>query len=200
VSWKEKTKDLFAFTLVAFLICLLVINYRFWFIPFSYLFYPGRTALLMIIPLSFFIAPLVRKNLLRRGLLLVALVIIGVSFYGIFYVYNSVSMCSVTREDLDAFKWIDNTLSKDALFANNYGDAGVWIPAIIYRRITHPHSFQVLTERSTEEASKGLKADYIYIGSKAVYGVDYRKEDLEKAPSRYKLIYTNDGAQVWKIL
>jgi hypothetical protein len=199
-SWKERSKEYFAFALVALIICLLIINYRFWLIPFSYLFYPGRIALLMIIPLSFFVAPLVKANAFRSGVLSIALTAIGISFYSGFYLYNSVSMCSVTQADISAFKWIDNTISKNSVFANNYGDAGLWIPAIIGRRITNPHSFQVLTGQSTEEKPSDLKADYIYIGSKAVYSTDYKKEDLEKKPWKYRLVYLNDGAEVWKIL
>lgn len=200
VSWKERSKEFFVFALVALVICLLIINYRFWLIPFSYLLYPGRVALLMIIPFSVFVAPLAKTNAFRNGALSVALIAVGVTFYTVFYVYNSVSMCSVTQADLSAFKWIDNTISRSSVFANNYGDAGLWIPAIIGRRITNPHSFQLLTEQSIEEKPVGLKADYVYIGSKVVYDNAYKKEALEKKPWKYRLIYVNDGAQVWKIL
>jgi hypothetical protein len=178
----------------------LIMNYRFWFMPFSYLLYPGRVALFFVIPLAVFISPAL-SDILSAGKkpLLFGSIILGLVFYSAFYLYNSFSMCSVTRADMDAFRWMDNMVSKTAVIQNNYGDAGLWIPAIIGRTITHPHSEPVNSEELAAGLSK-LKAGYVYIGSKAVYDISYRKEDLEKDPSRYRLIYNDDGAQVWKIL
>jgi hypothetical protein len=169
--------------------------------PFSYLLYPGRVALTLIIPLAVFAAPAISKIItIQKKNLLIVFSIIGLSFYCAFYLYNSISMSPVTSADMDAFKWIDREIGKKAVFGNNYGDAGLWIPAIIGRTIMDPHSEPVNYEELKARLRR-YSADYIYIGSKAVYGnIQYKKEDLQKYPLKYKLIYINDGAQVWKIL
>ena len=119
---------------------------------------------------------------------------IGLIFYCIFYLYNSISMCPVTQADLDAFRWIDQTMGRKAVFINNHGDAGPWIPAITGRAITDPGG-------KLKAAAINRRADYVYIGSKAVSkDIEFKSSDLEKKPWKYKLVYINDGAQVWKIL
>jgi hypothetical protein len=198
---KKNRHMAFTFLSITAVLIVLTMNFRLWLMPFSYLLYPGRVALALIIPLAIFAAPSISKIIsLQKKTLLISFVITGLFFYCAFYLYNSIAMCSVTRADLDAFKWMDNTISKSAVIMNNYGDAGLWIPAIIGRTIMNPHSEPV----NYEELSARLRrysADYIYIGSKAVYGnIRYKKEELQKYPLKYKLLYINDGAQIWKIL
>jgi hypothetical protein len=130
---------------------------------------------------------------------LIIFLTIGLIYYCVFYLHNSISMCSVTQADLNAFKWMDDTLNNKAVIGNNFGDAGLWIPAITGRAITNPYSEPVNLEELKAGLAK-LKAGYIYIGSKAVNGVDYKKENLEKKPWKYRIVYNKDGAQVWKIL
>lgn len=198
--FKKNRRETFVFLVITFILLLLILNYRFWIMPFSYLLYPGRVALALIIPLAVFASPAISKIIAAgKRNFLIAFAAIGLLFYCAFYLYNSISMCPVTQADLDAFKWIDTTINKSAVIGNNYGDAGLWIPAIIGRTITNPHSEPVHEEELRAGLSK-LRADYIYIGSKSVYGTEYKKEDLLRRPSRYRLIYVNDGAQVWKIL
>jgi len=198
----KKTRQVaFTFLSITAVLVVLTMNFRFWFMPFSYLLYPGRVALTLIIPLAVFAAPAISKIItIQKKNLLIVFSIIGLSFYCAFYLYNSISMSPVTSADMDAFKWIDREIGKKAVFGNNYGDAGLWIPAIIGRTIMDPHSEPVNYEELKARLRR-YSADYIYIGSKAVYGnIQYKKEDLQKYPLKYKLIYINDGAQVWKIL
>jgi hypothetical protein len=188
------------FLAITAVILLLILNYRFWIMPFSYLLYPGRVALFLIIPLAVFAGPYMAKMMTgQKKKLLIALSMIGFSFYCIFYLYNSASMCSVTRSDMDAFRWMNTVLNKRAVIVNNYGDAGIWIPAVVGMTITDPHKDPVYKEELEANLLK-LKPDYIYIGSKAVYPVEIRSQDLEKHPWRYRRVYSNGTAQVWKIL
>jgi hypothetical protein len=198
--FKKNRHEALVFLAITVILLLLLLNYRFWIMPFSYLLYPGRVALFLIIPLAVFASPALSQMIAaKKKNLIAAFAMAGFFFYCAFYLYNSISMCPVTQADMDAFKWIDTTINKRAVIGNNYGDAGLWIPAMIGRTITNPHSEPVHREELRAGLDK-LRADYIYIGSKAVYGVDYKKEDLLRKPWRYRLIYVNDGAQVWKIL
>jgi len=198
---KKNRQVAFIFLLITAVLIVLIMNYRFWFMPFSYLLYPGHVALALIIPLAVFAAPAISKIItIQKKVLLIIFSIIGLSFYCAFYLYNSISMSPVTSTDMDAFKWIDREIGKKAVIGNNYGDAGLWIPAIIGRTIMDPHSEPVHYEELKARLMR-YSADYIYIGSKAVYGdIQYKKEELQKDPLKFKLIYINDGAQMWKVL
>jgi len=201
VLFKKRRQLAVVFLVITAVLLLLVLNCRFWIMPFSYLLYPGLVALALIIPLSVFASPAISKILaVQKKHLLIAFTIIGFLFYGIFYMYNSISMCSVTQADIEAFKWMDSVINKRAVIVNNYGDAGLWIPAIIGRTITDPHSDAIHFKELKARLGK-LRANYIYIGSKVVYeDIAFKKEALEKKPWRYRIVYFKDGAQVWKIL
>ena len=198
---KKNRQLAFTFLSITAVLIVLTMNFRFWFMPFSYLLYPGRVALALIIPLAIFASLAISKIMtIQKKALLIAFSLIGLSFYCAFYLYNSISMCAVTQADLEAFRWMDNTIGKRAVIGNNYGDAGLWIPAIIGRTIMDPHSEPVNSEELKAHLRR-YSADYIYIGSKVVYGnIQYKKEELQKDPLKYKLVYINDGAQVWKVL
>jgi hypothetical protein len=135
----------------------------------------------------------------RNKYLLIVLITIGSIYYGGFYLFNSASMCSVTRSDMDAFRWMSAVLNKRAVVVNNYGDAGIWIPSVVGMTITNPYIDLAYKEELDANLLK-LKPDYIYIGSKAVYPVEIKSQDLEKNPGRYRRVYSNGAAQVWKIL
>lgn len=196
---KKNRREAFVFLAITVILLLLTLNYRFWVMPFSYLLYPGRVALALIIPLAVFASPALSKMIAAgKRNFLIAFAVIGFLFYCTFYLYNSISMCPVTQSDMDAFKWIDTTINKKAVIRNNYGDAGLWIPAILFRRITDPHSFGFLVSEPRNEVN--IKADYVYIGNKTVYDVTLKTKDLMNKPWKYKRVFSNDGAQVWKII
>ena len=100
---------------------------------------------------------------------------------------------------MDAFRWMNTVLNKQAVVMNNSGDAGIWIPAIVGMAITDPYNGSVIHEGPAKDISK-LKPDYIYIGSKAVYPVDIKVQDLERYYWKYRRVYSNGEAQVWKVL
>ena len=60
-----------------------------------------------------------------------------------------------------------------------------------------------ITNPYMEEVNAGaskLKPAYIYIGSKAVGPIDIKPLDLDYSHRKYRRIYSNGSAQVWKIL
>ena len=126
--------------------------------------------------------------------LVFGLIAIGIVYYSGFYLYNSISMCPVTRSDMEAFDWMDSILNKSMIVENNYGDAGLWIPAMTGMTITSPY------EQVANADLPKLKPAYIYIGSKAVGPIDIKVLDLEYSHRKYRRIYSNGEAQVWKIL
>ncbi len=155
--------------------------------------FPERFSfLLWTLPLSFLVAPGISKIIpLKNKKIFAALLTAGLVVYAVYYVHVSLSSCPVAKQDLEVFKWIDKVVGKKAVFANNSGDLGIWIPAMTGRAITSPAD-------SSHESR--LVPAYIYIGSKAIGDIEYAAEDMQARPSRYRLVFIKDGAQVWKIL
>jgi hypothetical protein len=152
--------------------------------------YPGHILFLLIPFLLIFMITLLMK-IMHNKIIVIILIAIGLTFYCTFYLINSINKCPVVSTDLSAFDWIDTTISKNSIFLCNQGDAGIWIPAIIDRKIINTE------DRSALKIKSG--AQYIYIGSKIVGKVEYRSEELERFSDRYKIIYNKNGSQVWKI-
>lgn len=161
-----------------------IMNSRYWVLPFSPVLYPERIASLLSIPLAWCIAwafthtlQLVQqqKNKLisSLGVIIGCVLFITVSYRPLTHYYSqtiarNLSETSVTAHDLQVINWIAAHTPPQAVIANNYGDAGIWIPAIAYRKVTYndvnPYDFDELFA-----AQHKLTPSYIYIGAKAVY-------------------------------
>jgi len=119
--------------------------------------------------------------------------ILSVAVYALLYIYLPVTSAVVTKSDMDAMKWIDSTLGKNAVLSVNTCDAGAWIPAVTGRSIKYDDLPINRLSRTT--------AGYIYLGSRCAGSATITKEGLESYPGLYKRVYADKGgAQVWKIL
>lgn len=199
VRFIKRDKPIFwRYTLLLLSLFLLLMNRYLFILPASAALYPSRIMLIMILPLSIFCAEALNSLKGDRWFKAVIAVfaVISIAYYCHAYVYSSIKLSAVTSADIKAFEWMDNYLSKNAIIANNYGDAGLWIPAAAFRKITNPHIFDAL-----KSGLKGAKPFYIYIGSKKVYdNIEYKYDTLLKQPGKYKLIYSKDGAGIFRIL
>lgn len=155
--------------------------------------------LVAVIPFILFVIAVPGMIASQNKKLATVFVVIGALYFCGFYLYGSFSMCPVTRSDMDAFKWMDTVLNKQAVIENNYGDAGIWIPAVDGMTITNPHIIPAYRKELYGNLMQ-LEPAYIYIGSKAVYPVDIKAQDLEDHYRKYRRVYSNGEAQVWKIL
>jgi len=195
----------------AFVCILLILNVRYWILPFSYLIYPERTAIMIILPMSLFFSFTIEKiftcskkyfNLsdkLYKTIIFAILFLILEASYILNqngYVRDFIGQNSVTPRDFKAIKWLgENTNSKDVI-ANNYGDAGLWIYPLISRAITSPH----INVLYLYEVKPSVNPTYVYIGEKCVYDCPLRNEDFAKNPKHYKKIYSDGGVSIYKIL
>ena len=152
------------------------------------IFWSSRSAILLAVPISAALA--LALNMLEDfGLLVGAFAVFAAVNYVVFYLYFSVSRCAVTPADIEAFKWIDKTIGSKAVFAVGNSDAGPWIPA--------------LTGRGAIASDNGKVphgADYAFIGQKAIGGSSFDQAKFEAMPGTFRLVYVNDGAEVWKVL
>ena len=194
----------------AFICILLILNVKYWILPFSYLIYPERTMIMIIIPMSFFFSSAVEKificskkyiNLsekLYKTVIFLILFLVSSACY-VFnqngYIKDFIKLNSVTPQDFKAIKWLgENTSSKDVI-ANNYGDAGLWIYPLISRTITNPH----INVMYLYEVKTSANPTYVYIGKKCVYDCSLKNENFDKN-SKYKKVYSENGVSIYKIL
>jgi hypothetical protein len=165
-----------------FLMCiLLVLNTQYWILPLSYLIYPERTAIMVIIPsVAFFSVGLYRFILMIQHrvplpvsihnlgilVLIILVAMICIRYNHSKYVWQITRDSSVTADDMKGFAWLREHSSDLDIIETNYGDGGQWIPAIIHRQGTGTHINLLYLERVKNPESIPR---YAFIGSKCVY-------------------------------
>ena len=106
---------------------------------------------------------------------------------------------TVTANDLALMEWMNKNLPADAVIANNYGDAGIWIPALAFRAATHPHSnpfyFDEIDEWRLRTAPR-----YLFLGAKRFYDVQYNLDDVLRSPAAYRAIHSVGEARLFLIV
>ncbi|MEP5764041.1 MAG: DUF6541 family protein [Halieaceae bacterium] len=177
LAWTQSTKRpavIFAgMLLVAGM--LLILNSQYWVLPLSYLIYPERVMLLLIVPLSMLLAMGLESALSRISkprqatavglVLLITVVVPAVRNNEKDFVAKQAEYSSVTANDKKAIAWIAHNTPADAVIDNNYGDAGLWIPAIAGRAVTNAHVNVVYLDKLQTQSAP----TYRFVGEKCVY-------------------------------
>ncbi len=160
--WNKQREACLTYTLFFPFVFLLVLNCQYWVLPASYLIYPERTAAMLAIPIAVLAAAgldlLLSKsrkdaaNYIRLSILLVAL---GIgNFYSQQYYVNGIrGESTVTQSDMTALKWMASNIPHEALIANNYGDAGIWIPAMTGHSVVGPMSISPYNSKQKTHSS-----------------------------------------------
>lgn len=197
-----KTAIVYIASLIAAI--LLILNTKYWILPFSYSLYPERIAMMAIIPISLFFGYVFehmrslfnRKYFYLSIVLIVTICILMANYNKKYYLDTILDRTSITDADMKAFEWLKNHTSYTEAIKNNYGDAGLWIPAIISRPITSPHVNVIYLDKIKEP----VKPKYVYIGKKEVYlSLPFKNSDF-KNNSKYKQVYDKDGVNIYEIL
>jgi len=194
-----------------------IANSQYWSLPLSAVLYPDRVASLSLIPISFFAATffslLIKlyseirdrssKNLISLLVVCIIYIYLGPKIGPGYreYLDSSRLYSSVTQNDINAFNWIKTNTPKDSVFGNNYGDAGIWIPAIAERKVVvNDSGMENLDELVQLQVNKILNTSYLYIGDKSVYkeAIEFT-ESKANADPKYIRVYSSGGAVVYKI-
>lgn len=122
---------------------------------------------------------------------------LGRNFYH--YLFNQ-QYYAVTKNDLKAFQWIKVNLPAKEPILVNYGDAGIWIPGILYRPAYPVHILFTLLDEY-KNAFQNSQFHYVYIGKKQSYpnAIFFNKEYCDSKPELFEMIYNNEGALVYRI-
>jgi hypothetical protein len=188
---------------------LLVLNALVWVLPASYVLYPDRTVTLLIVPAALLVAeaaeassrvaPARRERLGPRLAAVGLALFLGVSLpLAVWYWYaQGLRYVAVNGDDLDVIRWIAANTPPGALIATNYGDAGVWIPAIASRPVTEPHVHFLYTDEFRAGIA-GRRPRYVFVGAKRVAsGGTYTLGVLERDRWDYRELYRRGAAAVF---
>jgi len=210
---RRKTALITAITAGA--VILLVMNSRYFFLPFSSLLYPDRIILGLSIPLAFAItgglAEIIRvlytsmiiPNTRNRYILTAAVILIVMYFSApsarITYRWLATdqSRSVVTDNDIKALTWLARHTQSSDVIMNNYTDAGVWIPAIAGRPVTTPHTNPFDMDRIAAESSAPA---YAYRGEKTLTrnGIDSVDAYIREHPS--EVVYRDGNVRIYRLL
>lgn len=205
---KRDYKAAIFYSLFLILSCILILNAQYWILPFSYMIYPERVAVMTIIPLSLFFADTLNtvfcfleykklKAVFFKGIVL--LIIVGtlsaaVFFNKIKYIRNIVRRSSLTSADMKAFDWLKQNVKEKEVIKNSYCDAGVWIPSILFMPVTEAHVNVIYLDKR-----KPLNTStYVYIGKKSVCKASLNKKIFDK-DYRYIKVYDQEDVHIYKI-
>jgi hypothetical protein len=184
----------------------LVVNSMYWVLPLSYAIYPERVAVLLLLPFALGIAALLhsaRDLVAKRDFMLwvmAGLVLLVAVHPNEKLLYKGlIPNTLVTQADLQAMRWIQANTDPRAVFRNQYGDAGLWIPAMAFRGITDPHLNPFYFDEF-RAASPGLEARYAYIGKKKALGDPISMQEFESRQNVYRKVYDHDGVMIYEII
>jgi len=202
---KKNTKSAIHNIIFIIISILLILNTKYWILPFSYSLYPERIATMNIIPLSLFLAyffcllEYYGTKLTNKTFISHSIIVILISTLFLAPIFNKDQfvnlswMSSVTKEDSRAINWLKDNTPQEEIIDNNYGDAGLWIPAIISRQITNAHVNVVYLDKLKPSG----EARYVYIGKKCVYNCPLKIKDF-KNNLQYKQIYSEEGVFIFE--
>lgn len=186
-----------AFLAVAFL---LILNTQLWWLPLSPLVYPERVAVMLLLPLG--LAAAVGLDTLLRGfaptsrapavVFAVTLVVAAGPFQRNYLEANS-RQVTLRSADLRALDWLDRHAAPGDVIATQYGDAGLWVPALLFRPVTEAH-VNVL-HLSRLEMPK--QARFLYLGARCVYGCSWSR-DTPPDPALWQLVHADGAAHVYQ--
>jgi len=184
--------------LVATFAFLLILNSHHWILPFSFVLYPERVAVLLLLPVGFLsglslerLASHPRCRAVAWGLLLGW----GAFLASSRYLLTAYTQTAVTRADAKAIAWLKEHASPQDLVANDYGDAGLWIPALAGRPITMPHVNPFIMEEARNGLS-GRVPEYIYLGAKQVYPSHARELVALLEEREFRPVFGRDGVMI----
>jgi hypothetical protein len=186
-----------AFFVMAFL---LVLNARFWWLPLSPLIYPERVAAMLVLPLALTGAVGLEALLGRFGsgwrgpaVAAFAILALGIDPYENSYLHANSGSSVLRSADVRAFAWLDEHAAPDDVIVTQYGDAGLWVPAILFRPVTEAH-VNVLHLAGLELPKEGR---FLYLGARCVYGCRWSREAPPDA-ELWRLVHEDGASRVYE--
>lgn len=202
---KHRTTILF-FGYLTGTVYFLIINARHWWLPLSSLLYPYRISLLLLIPMAWSIGLLLMETQRRSRLLhLVSLLFILFLFAPYFrftqYLAAAKTNEGATEKSIRAFAWLAARTDTRDIIWNRYDDAGLWIPAVIFRPITLYHTNPVEMDRL--RAIKQRYPSYAFRDEVPTPGITIAEDVATQFPEavnwKFNVAYDDGTSVIYKI-
>ncbi len=184
-------------------IALLVFNSRIWMLPFSSVLYPVRIIPVLVIPIAVGIADAVsdltaRSRIAGAILLLFLAVLLVQRNIAVRFVRYSRTQSAVTHSDMAAMEWLAAHTDKRDIIANDYDDAGLWIPALAWRPVTvyqtNPADYHTVRTYISPVPS------YAYVGASHVTSLETLTAPFGRVASESAMpVYVKDGVTVYRL-
>ncbi|MCD6327625.1 hypothetical protein J7M28_08740 [bacterium] len=210
--WLRKKDDLID-TYFVLAILGIIVNSKFRILPHSVFLFPDRAAAMLPV----FATPLIGGMLIKgRGVvsgiisptrarqigicLSILLAAACASGSVVYYLEPGLLEASVTKDDLKAFEWIEQNTPAGAHIANNYSDAGIYLPMMTRRSVTVPH-VNIINWSETKLAMESKPAQFIYVGARNVYPFpfEWTPAVVESLRPRPRLVFQSGDAYVYEI-
>lgn len=184
---------------------LIVVNALVWILPQSYALYPDRVALLLV-PWSARLVGLTLQGCFEHGsravraALIPAAVVSALVGTAVWFA-PAIASVPVADDDLAAIRWLDAETPKDAVIENNYGDAGIWIPALAGRAVCTPH-VNIIYLEELESWKRTSQPTFLYVGARRIYDSDspFVLSALADRPDRYVEVFRQGQAAVFRLV
>ncbi len=187
---------------VLLVVLALVTNARLWWLPGSYALYPDRIFLLACLPIARLLAVALQslaQLMSRRVLHVAAAAVVGLCAWqtnGWFL--DGRDEVSVTADDQAAFVWIAAHVPQSDALENNYGDAGLWLPALVGRAVRTPHVNIVYMDDVAAWAG-ALRPRWLFVGARRVYDANSPwTVDRALVAPEWRLAFQHGGAAVFE--
>jgi len=186
-----------AFLFMAFV---LILNTELWWLPLSALVYPERVAAMSILPLGVLaavgleglLAPTRLRGGFAAGWVVAFAIVLAASPYD-HYLRISSESGALREADLRALAWLDARAAPGDVVETQYADAGLWIPAVLFRPITEAH-LNIAYLTTTEMPSSGR---FLYIGSHCVGECPWSVE-TPPDPAIWQEIHRDRDARIYE--
>ncbi|NTV24075.1 MAG: hypothetical protein HGA85_06940, partial [Nanoarchaeota archaeon] len=183
----KKNKESWRYVAMIVGVFFLLLNVNYFILPLSYAIYPERLALFLLLPLSLFFSHFVEALPGKKYFLLLAILL--AIFYNPSH-FVAIQKGIVTSSDMAVFNYIDKNMPEEAVIENNYGDAGIYIPGILLRKVTVPHINLIYLDKQPSQ-----KSDYIFIGSNCVYSCRLSAEEIGK---NHRLVFRDRDSYLFR--
>jgi hypothetical protein len=178
---KNRLKHIYLASIV--LLFVVIINSRYWVLPFSALLYPDRATTLFMLPLSalvasfFYLIYKMASKVFGKSLAYLFLILI-VCFVPIYihttltrmveryehFIIESREKSLVSGDDLEVMEWISRNTPQDIVILNRYKDAGIWLPAIAFRAVL-TNDYGPYDKHIIDEYSRTASPTHVFIGT-----------------------------------
>ena len=110
---------------------------------------------------------------------------------------DSLRQSSVTPNDFTAMQWIERHTSQMDVIDNRFSDLGIWIPAIIGRRVLNndasPHTFDALVVGGDR-----LIPTHAFVGEKNVYTDSFEGHHEALTKDGFVLVFQEGESKVYE--